>query len=232
MARFHDYWETMNSSGHRGGSDEFYLKKSMEHSQIIDPLDRQSDAIDIGCGAGELLKFLKGLVNISQGLDFSASMLVEARENNPDIDFIQSDFTDYLPSCDLPVWLACESVNQYIDATGQKKIMDFFLANPKVHSFYMFDTIEPSRYVLRSGSRLLDYNSGNKFSFTRSLYGVIKLLLITVFSFRSLDFMRLGVMGYGYSPGFWIREARKRNLRIEIVSSKYYEYRYHIILRK
>ena len=39
-------------------------------------------------------------------------------------------------------------------------------------------------------------------------------------------------MGFGYLPSFWRRQADAHQLSVEIVSSRYYEYRYHVMLRK
>jgi hypothetical protein len=39
-------------------------------------------------------------------------------------------------------------------------------------------------------------------------------------------------MGYGYLPRFWLEACDARGLEVEIVSSRFYEYRYHVLIHK
>ena len=48
---------------------------------------------DLGCGSGQIARYLRDKGLPAFGLDLSANMVVKARQLNPDIEFIQGDMT-------------------------------------------------------------------------------------------------------------------------------------------
>lgn len=233
MSSARQFWETQTDSRHRHGSPAFYRDKADEHAGVMWPADRELPAIDLGCGAGELVNYLKHLIRLDCGLDYAESMLAKARHLNPDVTFVQADFEDFVASCSQPVWLATGSVNQYVDPDGQRRILDHFVANPESRAIYWFDNVDPIRYIVTSRVRLLDYESGAPVSRVRLLLALARLAGRGLLLPRRLDVMHLSLrMGYAYRPAFWIREGSARGLSVQVVSSRYYEYRYHLIIHK
>lgn len=160
-------------------------------------------------------------------------MLEQARRRNPELHLICADFKEYVANCREPVWLATGSVNQYIDAPGQRDVLDHFRRNPASKTLYLFDNVDPIRYFMTSRARLLDYVGDAPVSRLGLLLAFGRIGIRGLLRPASLDVVHLGMrMGYGYRPAFWLREARARELVIEVQSSRYYEYRYHLVIQK
>ncbi len=72
----------------------FVYKYGSDVLDLIDP-EGVKNVIDLGCGTGALTRQLaeKGF-NVT-GIDASENMLNQARANNPDINFIQADATNF-----------------------------------------------------------------------------------------------------------------------------------------
>ncbi len=67
------------------------------------PLETPDTMVDLGCGAGNVTKFLQGRwpnAHIT-GIDGSPEMLERARTEAPDIEWVQADMNDWRP--DVPV---------------------------------------------------------------------------------------------------------------------------------
>ena len=64
---------------------------------VIDMIaaDKNSTVLDLGCGNGALSKTLQDKGFIVKGIDASMELLDIARNNYPDIEFIQADATDF-----------------------------------------------------------------------------------------------------------------------------------------
>jgi len=232
---FKSYWAQQTSNLHRFGHDEYYYRQmAEEHLLLMSPEDRLSGCVDLGCGGGEVLGYLSNECVINVALDFSEVMLEKARNRLSDknIKFVNEDVFSYLKRSVDSVWLASSSINQYLDAKSQFAFLDLFVDNSLVKSFYLFDCIDPSRYVLFAAGAITRYDLNRPPSWLCRIVGFGRGLVRAVFQPSWFDFAPLGHMGYGFAPSFWHRECERRNLRVELVSSKFYEYRYHAIIRK
>lgn len=229
------FWETQVVSRHRDDSDEFYRLKAREHAALLSEKDRSVGIVDLGCGAGELLAHFARYATVEAALDYSESMLDRARQrlDGRGIELIlEPDICTRMAQAKYPAWIACGSVNQYLDERAQRRLLTTFARNARATSLYYFDCVDPIRYAVR--------NLGCDYLAT----GLPSVRAIAAFAFRTArqilsgDVFRaarwLGSesMGWGYLPYFWRRECARLDLHVEFVSSAMYEYRYHVMVRK
>ena len=51
-------------------------------------------------------------------------------------------------------------------------------------------------------------------------------------STRAPEDVRIGRSGFAFHPVFWLQLCEAHGLDCELTSSRYYEYRYHVVIRK
>ena len=239
------FWAKQTSSLHRLSSKEFYEEKANEHADLIHPNDQQAGAVDLGCGAGELLEYLIRKINIEVGIDYSSSMINAAKERLKEISNLKlivsntENTFNYLNNSNQQVWTTTGALNQYLEVNEIYRLIDIFKKNKKARSFYLFDCVDPIRYNLMSlGISYLPNKIKNNQSrlFRRTKYYVKRLLFAIrlISGFFDHDFIRLGSsgMGYGHLPSFWLGLGDNLGIRTKIVSSRIYEYRFHVIYTK
>ena len=219
---------------------EFYRSKAQEHAGILSQQDAQLGSLDLGCGAGELLEHLAGMIKVELGVDYSASMLSAARARLakfPDLKLVRPDVLQYLPSAGQAVWMTTGAANQYLDAVGLERLLDGFRDNAAARSFYLFDCIDPIRYrLLRFGISYRAEHGAPLSGLRRIAHAYRRLRAALRFAaegdLHGVQYLGSPQMGYGQLPRFWLRECERRRLSVEIVSSRYYEYRYHVRIMK
>jgi len=202
--------------------------------------DRNAGCIDLGCGAGELLRHLAASVRVVAGVDYSASMLAEARRrlDGLGIELFEADPLDLLPSTAHRVWITTGAINQYYDSDRLHLLLDVLRDHPYARVFHMFDCIDPLRYRMCAfGSGYLppqESRNPSVFRRVRRAAARWRVALALGMGRFEVPIVQLGrtQMGFGQRPDFWIAAAAKRGLGIEIVSSRFYEYRYHLRLRR
>jgi len=237
------FWNQQKSSLHRSEDDAFYARKAAEHASLLTADEKAAGAVDLGCGAGELLYFLIDHINVRQGLDYSQSMLDQARIRleGKGVELEEADFRKFLPDCSQPVWLTTGALNQYLNPSELNGFLDLFVANPRARALFLFDCVDPMRFLLLPyGIRYRTIGAGSDRSLkalAMPAYRLIKrvgigLQMATGHLFRNHRTLRIAAMGHGYLPRFWLEAAAKRDLSVEIVSSRFYEYRYHALIRK
>jgi len=237
------FWERQVSSLHRSDSREFYAQKAAEHLALMSVNELAGPAIDLGCGAGELLNCYIPRINVTKGLDYSSSMLAIARSRVPaaDVELINANVFDYLPACGEPVWITTGALNQYLAHNELQRVIGLFADNARARSFFLFDCVDPLRYaMLPFGSSYLpaqDAGASLRRTLARGIHlgfrraAVASRLLAGSLSRASVKLPGDG-MGFGHRPDQWHRWARAHSLECAIFSSQQYEYRYHVILRK
>ena len=237
------FWNAQNSSLHRDSSAAFYRGKAEEHASLISPEDRSAGIVDLGCGAGELLEQLAGLVKIDAALDFSDAMLAEARRrlaDHSDVALINADLFAYLPKQRHAVWTTTGAINQYLDRAETMRFLDLFAKHPDAHALYLFDCVDPLRYALLPyglSYRPEHLDDGQTKTFRARVGRPVRLTqrvskLLTGGFTKDFQYLGSAGMGYGAPPRFWLLTARNFGLHAQIVSSRYYEYRYHVLLHK
>jgi hypothetical protein len=169
-------------------------------------------------------------------------MLDEAtnRLDGKGVQLINADLFQYLPNSEWPVWTTTGAINQYLDAVRMGAFLDLFAKNECAQSLFLYDCVDPVRYALMpfgiSYLRRSESHRGWR-AVAMPTYRIASRVILGAKLAAGLlgrSPKRLGgvSMGFGYLPRFWIEAAAARNLQIEIVSSRYYEYRYHVIMRK
>lgn len=241
MNAIEKFWASQTQSLNRESHGEFYRRKALEHAGILGERCRSCDGVlDIACGAGELLEQLAGRVRIEVGLDYSESMLAAARQRlgaASGIEWVRADVFEYLPAARTGVWMSTGGINQYLDAADLRRILDIFAGNPHARALYLFDCIDPLRLRLLQGGisyrpeHLLPDSPGWR---ARRLIRRLRFATRYVAGGYAREVQYLGSpsMGYGQLPAYWLRECAARLLQVEIVSSRYYEYRYHACITK
>lgn len=233
-----DYWSNVSFSAHRESDFSFYKANVKEHISVMDTGDTELSIIDLGCGTGKLLKCYLDEVNVVVGLDFSSNMLVEASEYvGEKIKLVNANVFEYLPDCDIPVWITTEALNQYLNEIEIRNLLAIFKNNFHAKSFYLFETICPLRFPLMNcglSYRSVSWMSENFLhsfkSFILRCQYAVKLVCGRLS--RNICYLGSPMMGYAYLPRFWLSLAKELDLHVEIIGSKYYEYRYHVVLKK
>ncbi len=239
------FWSSQTSSRHRSSDSAFYSAKAAEHASLMSPEHRIADCVDLGCGAGELLEHLCAPVNVTAGLDYSDAMLENARErlgSSHPARLLNEDVFTYLPGSSHEVWLTTGALNQYLEPARLSALLDLFAGHRRAKAFYLFDSVDPLRFKLMPhGISYRPEHADVQLKTFRELYrGGRRILeriglsvqLATGAGIQPAQKLPTTAMGYGYLPRFWLLEATRRGLSVEIVSSRFYEYRYHIVLQK
>jgi len=237
------FWSKQTSSLHRSDDPAFYRRKAVEHSDLMTDEDRAAPCLDLGCGAGELLEQLRHFVNIKTGIDYSQSMLDIARKRlaGSGITLKNSDLFEYLPSSVEPTWMTTGAINQYMDPKLLRQFLQLFKNNSSALSLYLFDCVDPVRYAIYPFG--LSYRSTQKpecnslrsklrFAAWHFRRGLVCIKLALGLSGRSGSKLGRTGMGYGFAPAEWRFFLESLDLTCEIVSSQFYEYRFHVIIHK
>jgi SAM-dependent methyltransferase len=240
---YKSYWQTKTDSGHRSSDPAFYQRKAIEQAALMSPQERAGPCLDLGCGAGELLEHLQHDLNVAVALDFSESMLDAARQrlSGSSIRLTNADLFDYLPTAAEPTWMTTGAINQYLDFQKTRRFLQLFTENRSARSLFLFDCVDPLRFaVLPFGSSYLPrvptelprWRAGLT-SLSLWAHRVMTGIKIMLGLFdRTGVLLERGRMGFGYHPHHWRELIESFDLHCEIVSSLFYEYRFHIIIRK
>lgn len=240
MDRETQYWANQSQSLHRRADAASYVKKAEEHAAWMRAEDRTARLIDLGCGAGELLHPFSRLVRVTAGLDRSSSMLsaCRARLEGQEIELIEGDIFTHLPESTYEVWTTTAGLNQYLGPDELHRLLDLFATHRTARSFYLFDCVDPMRWSLTPHG--ISYDA-DRFTAPRTLRGRLASIVLRVSAAGLLllgpprsdcrRFRNAG-MGWGYLPRFWLKACAARSLEIEIISSRSYEYRYHIAIHR
>ena len=238
-----EFWHSQTTSLHRDGSDDFYRRKATEHMRFFLPNERAWPCADLGCGAGELLRHLAGKINVVAAVDYSGTMLAEARRrlSGSSIRFHEAGVFDYLPKSHEKIWMTTGAVNQYLDKPAMDAFLSMFGKHDAARTLMLFDCVDPIRYALLAYGIAYQANmpSGDP-AWRRVLRHFRRLQRRLVLAWQILTEgrnragIRLGKasMGYGYPPSYWRTAAARLGLDITFASSEAYEYRFHVFLRK
>ncbi len=205
--------------------------------------DRAAPCLDLGCGAGELLEHLQNFLNITTGIDYSESMLDVARKRlvGSGITLKNSDLFEYVQSSVEPTWMTTGAINQYLEPKLLQQFLQLFKNNSSARALYLFDCVDPVRYAIYPFGlsyrpiRKTEINSLRarlRFINWYISRGVVYFKLTLGLLGRSGNKLGRTGMGYGYSPAEWRFFLDSLDLTCEIVSSQFYEYRFHVIIHK
>lgn len=170
------------------------------------------------------------------------------------------DGVNILPALVEEFWISTGALSQYSSRDQLELIISSFQHNKAAKHLVLFDTIDPVRYfilpLISYGNYISDattasnpktYTNGKSFGrviscWSRilkvalfrpliSLLNLSKLLLSLLVSSRVFR-LPGSLMGYGVLPSFWSLTARRCKLKVHLVSSRVFEYRYHVVISK
>lgn len=230
-----NFWKNKEQSLNRESSPEYYRRKSAEIYSVISFYDKSLGLIDFGCGAGELLHPLSQKLNCNiTAVDYSESMLKAARERvkSENVFFECQDALDFSEKTDVKstIWMSCGAANQYSCKRELVKFINNFLRNPHTKQLLLFDTIDPLQYILFNAGIIFSYSPRRKGGFLKRTLELFKNLLVYK-AYKLIVPLSVG-MGYGVKKSFWRQEFITTNIEVKILSSMYFEYRYHVVLEK
>jgi ubiquinone/menaquinone biosynthesis C-methylase UbiE len=107
--------------------------RSLTANRIISLIEKHNkkakSVLEVACGTGELIKFLKDKYNV-EGMDKSRDMLEVARSKFPEISFMQGDMTKFYTDKKYDVVLCnFDSINHL---TEFEKWIDFFVVSKNI----------------------------------------------------------------------------------------------------
>lgn len=244
MRMYQDYWKQASTSGQRYKDPSFLNLKAQEHIQIIrGPDDSLYETIvDLGCGFGEVLAAdLNNGLDIQKAIDYSPRAVEKAKKlcQNFPISIVTSDALEYICQVDSQLIIACQSVNQYLDSESLKRLVASFSANPSCKRLILFDTICPLRYLATTIFPVYVRYDSNPFplSMSGALLRSLRYsatLFVSCFGLAKYGSIQLSgpSMGFAYSPIFFRSIAKEMGLMVNLYSSRFYEYRFHVDIMK
>lgn len=229
--KFKKYWENRTDSGHRF-TDEGWYQKNAEELMHLFPV--RGTLLDVGCGDAKILTYLAPYFDNVIGIDISASMLGEAKKRVKEfgisnIRFEQAHachFPDSVEEADLilsygvsqhlnpkEVAIHLQECKQILNHGGMVGICSTPWANLK----YLFLSRGLRKKPLSPISVVRRYYWH---TFIKPLSRLKRLILG-----RPAD-----VWGFWYTHDQIKALAEAEGFSCEIVTSWYYEYRFHAIL--
>lgn len=169
------------------------------------------------------------------------------------------DGIEILPDLVEKVWISTGALSQYSSEHQLALILSHFQNNKIAEHLVLFDTIDPMRYFIlpfiayknsyiHSSVAINSENLSSRSSVSsvlkliRSLRSIFIHLNGGLFAFSRVLLVVLGssqvyrlpgsLMGYGVLPSFWRTEGDSRGFRVSILSSREFEYRYHVVISK
>jgi len=221
------FWSGRTSAGHRSSEEDFLLKEAKEK---LLHLDGGVSLLDFGCGSADLLYYFISHYDYVVGVDFSSSMLNEAKKR---IAGINHNSVLLLLADDKTVWNKLNSnfdritAGQVVQNFTIQQIDNFILmASRHLNEggrIVLFDIIDPKLYFLwKLGFFKKDFKSHCVGQFVSEIHSKISSIIK-----RHPD----DIIHLGYSPHVIEAIALKYHREVEYVKSIYYEYRYHLIIK-
>ena len=103
--------------------------------------------MDVACGTGKLASELYNLNYDVSGIDISEDMISIANSNNPKINFVVSDMTDFNTSKKFDLIIcAFDSINYLTEDEQVLKALANIHSKLKAHGYFIFDINTPALY--------------------------------------------------------------------------------------
>lgn len=226
---FKNFWFSETHGKHLHKTEEFLIREARE--QLLH-LDGGESLIDFGCGAAEALVYYAKAYKTVIGIDFSSSMLTEAKKrldekNISNVELLLADNKtawnmlhvsyDRIMTYGVVQYFSYDELEHFINEASRK-----INKNGKI---VLFLVLHPTRWHLRRMGLL---SSDPKLSFVdifRELVAVLFKRFVAVVQNVPPD-----ELGYAYYPSAIAEIAAKYELQMECVWSIYYADRYNAIL--
>ena len=222
------YWSKRTDGGHRNKDESSLHQEYLEQCRVLGSgLD---SLLDFGCGSAELLSYYSANAKHCYGCDFSESMLARAEQRLGErkidnVKLIRADLEN--------VWeqipghidvITCCGVIQYFNESMISSFLDQSLE--RSGKVVLFDVIDQRyQYLWRTGFYGLVPRNFLRVALllVRAVYVDIKSLLIH-------DSLR--EMGNAFHPDLFYEYADRKKITCSILQSRYYPYRYHVVLTR
>ncbi len=224
------YWSRRTDGGHRSSDDSFLRKEAAEKLYFIEGGDT---LLDFGCGACELMQYYAPHFKKLVGVDFSESMLEEARKKlegsyAPNIRLALAD--------DRTVWsridgsfdrIVCSGVVQYLDVAQLQNFLDNASKRLNLEGkILLFDVIDSRIRPLARAGLFTDRPN------PLVLVGACATMVLRRYLDSDRRILPTDELGYSYDPNLISEMSMNSGLEVEFVRSMYYEYRYHAVLTR
>ena len=242
---FFKAWAGKSTSGNRSDSSYYLSRKSLEtYHTLSDFFNYNNEEVaDLGCGSGELLVYLLDNINITIGIDYSQNMLKKCasliHSSHKDVRLICSDVTD-LKCLNVPYWISTGALSQYLPEAKLRLLLSNFLESSTAEHLILFDTIDPILFYLY---KFISYDDifassscrTNAIDSLKSKIFHMRLRLLSILSSYNPTFVQLlpgDLTGYGVKTSFWRQSLANSFCNIKLISSREFEYRYHVLISK
>jgi SAM-dependent methyltransferase len=212
-----EYWRNKTEGEHRH-LEEAWLRFEAREMLLYCP-DAPVRALELGCGSGQLYKFLMEPFASYLGVDFTSKMLTEFRKRFPHVELIQAD------AAALPLvrgqfdFIFSHGLYQYLDRESLKESLE------RVHGLLASTGVCLLGDIPDSELRLHYYAEGLRAD-RKSSWRPLFRRLVPVLLFGRND----GI-GYWYSRREIASIALQCGFECETFSSAFSEYRFHAVLR-
>ena len=224
-----EYWTGKTNGAHRFSTEEFLSKEAREK---LFHLGGGESILDFGCGSADLLiHYIPHYKNVV-GVDFSESMLNEAKRKIAEKKY---ENVCLILADDKTVWDKLDSSFDRISASQVIQFLTFeqidnFISNASRYlnddgKIIFFDMVDP---------RLSICFKIGFFSKKFRYWKILPRICLETFNYMStkIDNKPKGIIGYSHNP-YQVEEiANRHGFGMEYVQSMYYEYRYHAILSR
>ncbi|SFB47893.1 Cyclopropane fatty-acyl-phospholipid synthase [Cohnella sp. OV330] len=224
------FWKDRTDAEHRFRTEAFYEKEAKE--KLYHMQGAKNALLDFGCGTADLTVYYAKAYSHVVAADFSSGMLQKAKER---IDLKKLSNIELLEANDTTVWNALNGKRFDVITLGQvvqyltEEQLDEFVKKARNHledngAVAFFDIIDPRIHLLWE----LKLFTNRPIPPIQVVYRYMKLLMKRVT--RKVKGLPLNQKGFSHMPHVFQRIADKYGYRCEVVSSMYYEYRYHALL--
>jgi cyclopropane-fatty-acyl-phospholipid synthase len=229
-----DHWNKLDDSGNRSNKADYLTIKASEVVRLLGDHPGEQKVLDLGCGAGELLAYYAPHVRQVRGVDFSASMIQQARVNLDGVENVRLEVGDAL-NLDANASEIYDSIVSF-GAIGQYATDDqllTFFKGCKLHfprtKIVVGDSPHPEVFPLL---RARVFSVGAKSSRRRlsSLIAAGMLVLRAVSPSGTKYTQAVPCVGFVRHPDFFRDAATKAGYDCSIQWSALLEYRYHAVL--
>jgi cyclopropane-fatty-acyl-phospholipid synthase len=222
------HWNTQSDGGHRYADEEWLQKYSAEIEAI---LPGGGTLVDVGCGACQVTVYLAPRYDRVVGVDFSQAMLNVARIrvdkfNAGNIELMYGDAIKFPESLKCVNAILSYAVVQYLDKEGLRAHLDQCSQVLSSAGVVCIANIPDANRKMIYYRHLIK-GRYRRFSWARSVLYLIKMKVRVFFS---KDLLWDGI-GNWFSKFDVSSAANQACFEVEFHDSKYYEYRFHAVLR-
>lgn len=230
------YWANRENGMHRIGQEPFFEKKARE--LMLHLGDQGGSLLEFGCGSGDLLVYYAACFSSVVACDYSLTVLEKAKGRCQSFGVVNCNLIE---ADDKGIWnklleqkfdrILSASVLQYLDRGQVENLIQEAGRRLRDGGRIVLADIPDSRiFCLWQIGAYSNSNINKKLGLINFATSFAKLSLLRMA--RRIRGLPADEIGYTYQPSFIAKVANQNGLSTEIVSSVYYEGRFHAILTK